>query len=119
CVRPAWRARRSSARSASAAPAPGSYSAEPRARRRRSVSAQRHDAGPPRGSGRRRHLGERGVVDLEIRRLLERIELRLDGVLQLLVAQRGLDLLLHLIERLSLALPPPPPPDDVPSLLAL
>src|SRR5262249_9416271 len=120
CVRPAWRARRSWARSASAAPVPGSCSAEPRTRRCRSVSAaHRHDAGAPRGSGRRRRLGKRGVVDLEIRRLLERIELRLDGVLQLLVAQRGLDLLLHLVEGLAFALLALTHQDDVPSVLRL
>src|SRR5262249_51432511 len=64
---------------------------------------RRHGSGRSR---RRSDLRQRRLVDLHVRRLLQAVELGLHGGLQLAVALHGLDLFLHLIEGLALALLP-------------
>src|SRR5439155_11383105 len=67
----------------------------------------------------RRDAPERGLVDLEAGVALQAVEVTLHLVLECLVAERRLDLLLHRLERLSLAFLPLADVDDVIPVLRL
>src|SRR5262245_16494359 len=92
----------------------GSYDARPASMPHR----EHRVAGPGRGR-RRSEVREHGVVDLEVRGLLELVEVVLGGILARLVAHGRLDLVLHLIEGLRRALFPLRDHDYVVAVLGL